>query len=89
VVLARVGGEEFAVLMEGLELEAARTLAERIRAAVDGHAFCFGKLSIPVTISLGVAELAEGSPEGGQDLFKRADEQLYKAKQGGRNRVCC
>jgi diguanylate cyclase (GGDEF)-like protein len=89
VVLARVGGEEFAVLMEGLELEAARTLAERIRAAVDGHAFCFGKLTIPVTISLGVAELAEGSPEGGQDLFKRADEQLYKAKQGGRNRVCC
>jgi diguanylate cyclase (GGDEF)-like protein len=88
VVLARVGGEEFAVLLEGLDLASASTLAEKIRGNVDAHEFCFGDLTIPVTISLGVAELSPESPEGGLELFKRADEQLYRAKQGGRNRVC-
>jgi diguanylate cyclase (GGDEF)-like protein len=88
VVLARVGGEEFAVLLDGLDLKAASTLAENIRRAVDKHEFCFGELTIPVTISLGVAELSPGSTEGGVELFKRADEQLYRAKEGGRNRVC-
>lgn len=88
VVLARVGGEEFAVLLEGLDLTAACTLAERIRSSVDAHHFSFGNLTIPVTVSLGVAELSPDSKESGQELFKRADEQLYKAKQSGRNRVC-
>jgi diguanylate cyclase (GGDEF)-like protein len=88
VSLARVGGEEFALLGDGVELEGARVIAEQIRRAVDEHDFCFGDLTIPVTISLGVAELARDSNDKGQALFERADEQLYRAKQAGRNRVC-
>lgn len=88
VVLARVGGEEFAILLDGLDLKTASTLAERIRRTVETHEFNFGDVTIPVTVSLGAAELAPDSNESGQELFQRADEQLYRAKQGGRNRVC-
>lgn len=86
--LARVGGEEFAVLADGMELAAATSMAERIRQAVDAHSFKFGNLTIPVTVSLGVATMNAESDESGDDLFKRADAQLYRAKESGRNRVC-
>jgi diguanylate cyclase (GGDEF)-like protein len=88
VALARVGGEEFAVLADGLELAQVAVIAEAIRATVQGHEFRFGKLVIPMTVSVGVAERPVGSAESGQDLFRRADAQLYRAKQSGRNRVC-
>jgi two-component system, cell cycle response regulator len=88
VALARVGGEEFAVLAGGLDLAQVAVIAEAIRATVQGHEFRFGKLVIPMTVSVGVAERASGSAESGQDLFRRADAQLYRAKQSGRNRVC-
>jgi diguanylate cyclase (GGDEF)-like protein len=87
-VLARVGGEEFAVLVEGRTLSEVAAVAERIRGTVEAREFRFGDLVIPVTVSLGVAELPEGSAEAGLDLYERADAQLYRAKQSGRNRVC-
>lgn len=86
--LARVGGEEFAVTADETRLKAAEGLAETIRERVEGHEFKFGDLEIPVTVSLGVATLENDSEESGDTLFKRADEKLYEAKQGGRNRVC-
>jgi two-component system, cell cycle response regulator len=83
-LLARVGGEEFAVLVAA-SLEVALAKAERFRADVEGHAFVWQEAQIPVTVSLGVATLTGG--ESGAQLYKRADELLYVSKHGGRNRV--
>lgn len=86
-LLARVGGEEFAVLCNGSPLSTALETAERIRAAVEASTFTFEDLTIPVTVSLGCAERAQGSDEPAQRLYERADEQLYAAKSAGRNCV--
>lgn len=77
----RIGGEEFAVLLPGAGLDAARAYAERIRSRVPG----IGGGSRRVTLSAGVAERLPGEPLS--DLMKRADRHLYEAKAGGRNRV--
>jgi diguanylate cyclase (GGDEF)-like protein len=88
-VFGRIGGEEFAVLSEGTGLRATTDHAERIRARVAAHAFSFEGTSLPVTLSLGVAERGIGSEEDAEGLYERADEKLYQAKASGRNRVCC
>ncbi len=78
----RWGGEEFLVICAHVDLDGARILAERIRAAVAGHSF-------PVvgqkTCSLGVASYRPG--DTADTMVKRADDALYEAKQNGRNRV--
>lgn len=83
---ARIGGEEFAVLLTGSDLAAARVVAEGIRSAF-AHV---GIEGIPndarLTASFGVAEAQPG--ESAEDLFRRADNALYDAKRGGRDRVC-
>ncbi len=86
-LLARIGGEEFAVLCPGSELDQARSLAERIRAAVERAEIVFGSRCIPLTVSLGVAERDRSTRESPESLFKRADAQLYQAKAAGRNCV--
>ncbi|HEY3497586.1 MAG TPA: GGDEF domain-containing protein [Polyangiaceae bacterium] len=83
-LLARVGGEEFAVLLPS-PLESAAATAERIRQSVEAHAFVWDGKTIPVTVSLGVGELGQGETAAG--LYGRADELLYASKHGGRNRV--
>lgn len=80
-VLARWGGEEFVWLLPGADLPAAARAAERLRAAVEAHDFRVGR----VTLSLGVA-LSRPDDDPGT-LFRRADDLLYAAKRGGRNRV--
>jgi two-component system cell cycle response regulator len=82
----RVGGEEFAILLEGTALAAARGAAEFIRGSIEMTDFVFEGKRIPVTMSLGVAEHEAG--EEASAFFKRADARLYEAKHGGRNRVC-
>ncbi len=84
-LIARVGGEEFAVLTPEVGLEGALGVAEKIRHAVETTTFRYDKHVMPTTVSLGVAELTRG--ETGHELYRRADERLYAAKQGGRNRV--
>jgi diguanylate cyclase (GGDEF)-like protein len=80
--LARWGGEEFVVLSPEVMVEEAMGLAERLRAAAGTHEYSFvGK----VTASIGVAQHRAG--ETADELFARADEALYRAKQGGRDRV--
>jgi diguanylate cyclase (GGDEF)-like protein len=85
-VLARTGGEEFAVLCPGMLLAHAYQLAEHIRRSVESSAFLVEGTRIPVTVSVGVAERipADTKPE---DLYERADAQLYSAKNSGRNCV--
>lgn len=87
-LVARFGGEEFAVITPGDNIESALALAERIRAnlARDPIAVADG-LELNVTASFGVAEGRSGNG-GWKRLIERADTELYRAKSEGRNRVC-
>ena len=88
--LARLGGEEFGVLLPGYDQQAALALAARLHHAVTERPFLFPALGLEVSIGtcIGVAMAAED--ESGIDgLMARADRALYEAKRSGRNRVCC
>lgn len=80
-VVARIGGEEFAVILPNTDETSALTIAERMRAAVANEVW----LNTPLTISLGTATLS--SHEDASSLFVRADKAMYAAKANGRNRV--
>jgi len=86
-MLGRIGGEEFAFLLPGTELDAAAVFAERLRQRVAGTPIRLddGTL-LAVTVSIGIAAMEERYPGGDQALV-RADQALYRAKRGGRNRV--
>ena len=78
----RWGGEEFACLLPQTDLENALKVGERLRAAIEAHDFPeVGK----VTASLGISQA--GPEENEESFCKRADEALYRAKEGGRNRI--
>ncbi len=85
-VVARVGGDEFAVLSPETDLDGAQTLAERIRERVAGLNYSYCDYRINVTCSFGVARL-EPAMKRHQDLYAAADEALYTSKRAGRNRV--
>ena len=78
----RWGGEEFLILVPGCGMAQALELAERLRAGVARAVIAD---TGPITVSLGVAELAAGEPAAA--LLQRADDAMYRAKSGGRNRV--
>ncbi len=85
-ILARVGGEEFAVILPEIEREGALVTAEKIREVVEGTTFAFEESLMPCTISVGAAEL-DGVNDEPKTLYARADAALYQAKKSGRNRV--
>jgi len=87
-VLARYGGEEFTLVLAETTLEEARQLAERLRLAICERPFAVEGATVPVTISLGLGELAPGETINSAQLLARADQQLYTAKRQGRNQVC-
>jgi len=86
-IFARYGGEEFALLLPEVDAKGAQAMAEKARKLVESQRFEFDKQVIPVTISLGVAVLAD-SLRDPADLVRQADAKLYEAKVAGRNRVC-
>ena len=85
-ILARIGGEEFAVLLPEVALVGARAVAEKIRRIVEGVGVPYADVTIHATVSCGVALLGEGV-ESPHALLAEADARLYEAKNGGRNRV--
>ena len=85
-VLGRYGGEEFALLMPGADTAAAMAGTERARLAVGERPVEAGRLSIPVTVSAGVAVYGPNGSDW-ESLLRSADAALYEAKRGGRNRV--
>lgn len=85
-VLARYGGEEFAISMRGVSVEGAAHLAERVRVA-NHRVLRFQGHEIPVSMSVGCADLSECQDKTPEMLVAIADRRLYIAKTGGRNRV--
>lgn len=90
-MVARFGGEEFAVLLAGSDLERSTALAERLRNCIAAAPVAAAAEEIPVTASLGVAVWAPGAGTDAaacqQTLLATADAALYAAKRNGRNRV--
>ncbi|OIQ19255.1 MAG: hypothetical protein BM556_07350 [Bacteriovorax sp. MedPE-SWde] len=85
-IFARYGGEEFVILLPKTNLKQSYEIAERLRKVVESHDFIYEANKLPVTASIGVADYRKGVSTG-TDLFKRADESVYKSKEGGRNQV--
>ncbi|MGK5063114.1 sensor domain-containing diguanylate cyclase [Janthinobacterium sp. LB3P112] len=86
-VPGRVGGEEFAILLPGTDLAAAAVFAERLRRRVAESSLTIdGGIVITITVSIGMAAMA-GTDADCDAVLARADEALYRAKRGGRNRI--
>ena len=87
-IVARVGGEEFAILVPSSDTKGAMVLAERIRSKVEETPITIpdGR-SIYVKLSLGVSSTEEFVPQVFNELYESADNALYRAKRDGRNRV--
>jgi diguanylate cyclase (GGDEF)-like protein len=85
-VLGRVGGEEFSIILPETEQEGALIAAERFRQTSADLKVCADDQTVRFTVSIGVTSLRKN--DGGIDaILKRADEALYLAKNGGRNKV--
>lgn len=85
-IFARVGGEEFSILLHDTSLEGARIISEKIREKIENREFTYNGDSIKITVSIGVSELNQNN-NSVESLYKQADELLYIAKENGRNRV--
>ena len=84
----RLGGEEFGLLMPETTLDQACNVAERVRRVWDESPVNLDGELIHSTMSIGVAEAVE-TDQSLEDLLRRADRMLYKAKESGRNQVMC
>ena len=85
-LLARIGGEEFALVMLGTQPPGAWVVLERLRAAIAALHVTAGTGDIGCTISIGITDRVDSDTDW-PTMYKRADRALYEAKEGGRNRV--
>lgn len=83
--IARFGGEEFVVLLPSTPLEGGLQLLETLRSAIEKCPFHFKGEPVTITLSAGISAFAEDEPS--DEVFERADQALYRAKNLGRNRV--
>ena len=89
-LVARYGGEEFAVILPDTDIAGALQVAEAMRSSVEGLAIThrYSRANTVVTISIGAAAVVPGRADiNSAMLVKAADDALYQAKQGGRNRI--
>jgi diguanylate cyclase (GGDEF)-like protein/PAS domain S-box-containing protein len=84
--VGRIGGEEFAIILSGADMDDAARFAERVRARLAAAPMLDGGISIAVTVSTGIAAML-ATDAGINTSLSRADAALYQAKQGGRDRV--
>lgn len=87
-LFARMGGEEFVIILPETTLEGAVEVAERLRSTLEERVFNYDGLDITLTSSFGVC-CATNAVEAPDFLLLRADELLYRSKREGRNRVSC
>jgi len=85
-ILARVGGEEFALVLPGTTLEAATKIADGLCSLIDASPIRVEGNSLPMTASFGVATISD-KDSSMTDIIVRADRALYRSKRAGRNRV--
>ncbi len=88
-IMIRYGGEEFLVVLPGATSADAMGLGERIRGAVEDCSLVDGDATIRVTVSVGLLNYHPDRDKLEENLVKLADDALYTAKEGGRNRVVC
>jgi diguanylate cyclase (GGDEF)-like protein len=86
-VVARFGGEEFAVVLRAIALDQAIHMAERLRRLVEGTVVDAGGKHLRATVSIGVAGFPSTPAKTVEELIEAADQALYRAKRAGRNRV--
>ncbi len=86
--LGRIGGEEFAALLPETTLQAAKSVAERVREAMEKNRVIWEGREVVCTVSIGVTVIG-GEDESWEGFLGRADRALYTAKRSGRNRVDC
>lgn len=84
-VVARYGGEEFMIAMPNTKVDEAMIAADRVRSLIAGTPIFVDGEALQITTSVGVAQAEDG--ENLRDVFKRADDALYKAKESGRNKA--
>jgi len=80
-IIARWGGEEFAVILFHTDTEEAFNIADRIRTVVEDHVFSCETITCKITISIGIASIEEGKDVGTEQFIRVADEALYRAKE--------
>ena len=85
-ILGRYGGEEFMIVLPETGIEGAKTLAERLRVAIEKAPTVFNDKSLPITISLGITEISERA-NNYEAMIGEADKALYLSKAAGRNQV--
>jgi diguanylate cyclase (GGDEF)-like protein len=83
----RFGGDEFAAALPGVTKDDAVAFAEQVRAAVVAHVYEKDGVRVQPGLSCGVAT-APGDGQDAEALFQAADQAMYRAKRGGKNRVC-
>ena len=86
-LLARTGGEEFAIMTPEVGLDGAKELAAKINRLIRDTRFEFEGTKVDVTISVGVAEW-QPQYEDAAELYRAADDKMFEAKRNGRNQVC-
>ncbi|MBP6006436.1 MAG: GGDEF domain-containing protein [Rhodoferax sp.] len=86
-LVGRLGGEEFLILLPNTSLEAARVLAEKLRANMERHPTPWESTVIKATISIGLASTSAAENRDFDTLYTAADKALYQAKERGRNQV--
>jgi diguanylate cyclase (GGDEF)-like protein len=86
-MVGRYGGEEFIAILPNTDEAEAAAFAERVRVAVEEHVFRDETNEVRMSCSSGVASFPDSGATAPEELLKRADEALYAAKEGGRNRV--
>ncbi len=84
--VGRLGGEEFAICLPATEKSSARAAAERLCKRIATTAADLGEIYLPMTASIGITEIMPSDTDA-TAILTRADEALYRAKHGGRNRV--